>query len=216
MGEEPITIVLVEDEDLVRASVRRLLEEHRFVVVGEATGAAAGIETTLRERPQLCLVDIGLPDGDGIEVARRVSRELPQTAVVIFSGSSRHEDLVDAIRAGAAGYLLKEMDPDRLTHALRGVVDGEAAIPRPLMAALVRELQTQGRRKAVIGLRGRAELTRREWEVLDLLCERLRTRQIAERLSVSPVTVRRHISEIVRKLEVGDRAEAIALVEGRR
>ncbi|HEX2391641.1 MAG TPA: response regulator transcription factor [Solirubrobacterales bacterium] len=213
--EKPITIVLVEDEDLVRASVRQILEEHGFAVRGEAAGAAAGIETALRERPQLCLVDIELHDGDGIEVARRVHREMPETAVVIFSGSSRQEDLLDAIRAGAAGYLLKGMDPDRLAHALRGVVNGEAAIPRPLMAALVQELQTQGRRKTMIGLGTRVELTRREWEVLDLLCDRLATRQIAERLSVSPVTVRRHISEIVHKLGVDDRAQAVALVEGR-
>jgi DNA-binding NarL/FixJ family response regulator len=213
--EKPVTIVLIEDEDLVRASVRQILEEHGFAVRGEAAGAAAGIETALRERPQICLVDIELHDGDGIEVARRVYREMPETAVVIFSGSSRQEDLLDAIRAGAAGYLLKDMDPDRLAHALRGVVDGEAAIPRPLMAALVRELQTQGRRKAMIGLGTRVELTRREWEVLDLLCDRLVTRQIAERLSVSPVTVRRHISEIVRKLGVDNRAQAVALVEDR-
>jgi DNA-binding NarL/FixJ family response regulator len=134
---------------------------------------------------------------------------------VILTASPRHEVLVDSIRAGAVGYLLKGMDPDRLAHALRGVVEGEAAIPRPLMAALVKELQTQGRRRTLIGLGSRVELTPREWEVLDLMCERLETRQIAERLSLSPVTVRRHVSEIVRKLGVADRAEAISLVEGR-
>jgi DNA-binding NarL/FixJ family response regulator len=213
--EEPITIVLVEDEDLVRASVRQILESHGFTVVAEAASAAEGIEAALRKRPQICLVDLGLPDADGIEVARRVSGEASETAVVIFSASGGHADLIAAIRAGAVGYLLKGMDPDRLTHALKGVVHGEAAIPRPMMAALVRELQTQGRRKAMIGLGSRVELTRREWEVLDLMCERLETHQIAERLSVSPVTVRRHISEIVRKLGVADRAEAVALVEGR-
>lgn len=213
--DEPITIVLVEDEELVRASVREILTEHGFTVLGEAASAGGGIEATLRERPRICLVDLRLDGGDGIEVARQVSREAPETAVVIFSASSRHEDLVEAIRAGAVGYLLKGMDPDRLAHALRGVVAGEAAIPRPLMAALVRELQTQGRRRVVIGLGSRVELTRREWEVLELLCDRLGTREIAEHLSIAPVTVRRHVSEIVRKLGVGDRAEAVALVEGR-
>ncbi len=213
--EAAISIVLIEDEDLVRASVRTILERSGFAVVAEAADATGGIEATLRERPQVCLIDIRLPDANGIEVTRRLARELPDTALVIYSASDRHEDLVDAIRAGAAGYLLKGMDPTRLTHALRGVVEGEAAIPRPLMAALVKELQTQGRRKTVIGLRSRIELTRREWEVLDLLCERLDTHQIASRLTISPVTVRRHVSEILRKLGAGDRAEAIALVEGR-
>ena len=213
--EAAISIVLIEDEDLVRTSVRKILERSGFAVVAEAGDASGGIEATLRERPQVCLIDIRLPDADGIEVTRRLSKEVPETALVIFSASERHGDLIDAIRAGAVGYLLKGMDPGRLTHALRGVVQGEAAIPRPLMAALVKELQTQGRRKALVGLRSPVELTRREWEVLDLLCDELETRQIAERLSVSPVTVRRHVSEVLRKLGVGDRAEAIALVEGR-
>lgn len=213
--EATISIVLVEDEDLVRASVRKILERRGFAVVAEAADATSGIEATLRERPQICLIDLRLPDANGIEVTRRLARELPDTALVIYSASERHEDLVDAIRAGAVGYLLKGMDPTRLTHALRGVVQGEAAIPRPLMAALVKELQTQGRRKEVIGLRSRVELTRREWEVLDLLCDQLDTGQIAERLTISPVTVRRHVSEVLRKLGAGDRAEAIALVEGR-
>jgi len=212
---ERISIVLVEDEDLVRASVRKILAEHGFSVLAEAAGAEAGVEAALRERPQICLVDLGLPDGGGIDVVRELSSRCPGTASVVFSASERHEDLIDAIRAGAVGYLLKGMDPDRLAHALRGVVEGEAAIPRPLMAALVKELQTQGRRRTLIGLRTAVELTRREWEVLDLLCEGLKTGEVAERLSVSPVTVRRHASEIVRKLGVGDRAEAIALVDGR-
>lgn len=213
MGE-PISIVLVEDEDLVRASLRQILEDHGFAVVGEATSGEAGIEVALRKRPEICLLDIGLSDGPGMEVARRVSREAPETAVVIFTSSTSHEDLIEGIRAGAVGYLLKGMDPGRLAHALRGVVNGEAAIPRPLMAALVRELQTQGRRRAMVGLGSRVDLTRREWEVLELLCERLGTAEIAERLSVSPVTVRRHVSELVRKLGVEDREQAVALVEG--
>jgi DNA-binding NarL/FixJ family response regulator len=213
--ETPISIVLVEDQDLVRASVRRILEEHGFVVVAEATGASAAIDAVLRERPEICLVDIGLPGVDGIEVTRQLSQRAPETALVIYSASVRHEDLIDAIRAGAVGYLLKGMDPARLAHALRGVIDGEAAIPRPMMAALVKELQTQGRRKALVGLGSRVELTRREWEVLGLMCDRLDTGQIAERLSLSPVTVRRHVSGVLRKLGADDRAEAVALVEGR-
>lgn len=206
---------MVEDEDLVRGSLRQILETHGFEVVAEAVCGAEGVEATLRERPQICLLDIGLPDGPGAEVARRISHETPEVAVVIFSASDRHEDLIEGIRAGAAGYLLKGMDPDRLAHALRGVVNGEAAIPRPLMTALVRELQTQGRRKAVIGLGSRIDLTRREWEVLELLCDELTTAEMAERLSLSPVTIRRHVSEVVRKLGAADRAEAVAKVEGR-
>ncbi len=210
-----ISVVLVEDEDLVRASVRKILGRSGFSVRAEAATAQEGVEAALRERPDICLVDVGLPGGDGIEVARELTRSAPATAVVMLSASEGHDDLIDAIRAGAAGYLLKGMDPERLAHALRGVVEGEAAIPRPLMAHLVKELQTQGRRRTVIGKRGRVDLTSREWEVLDMLCEGLSTAEIAARLSLSPVTVRRHVSETMRKLGARDRAEAVALVEGR-
>lgn len=213
--ERLIRIALIEDEELVRTSVRQILDEHRFLVIAEAGSARAGAEAVRREQPEICLVDIGLPDAGGIELVRQLSAELPETAFVILSASDRHEDLIGSIRAGAVGYLLKGMDPSRLAHALRGVVEGEAAIPRPLMAALVKELQTQGRRKTVIGLRSRIDLTRREWEVLELLCDGFDTREIAGQLSVSPVTVRRHVAEVVRKLGAKDRAEAVALVEGR-
>jgi DNA-binding NarL/FixJ family response regulator len=213
--ERLIRIALIEDEELVRTSVRQILDEHRFLVIAEADSAIAGVAAVRRERPEICLVDIGLPDTGGIELVRQLSAELPETAFVIFSASDRHEDLIGSIRAGAVGYLLKGMDPSRLAHALRGVVEGEAAIPRPLMTALVKELQTQGRRKAVIGLRSQIDFTRREWEVLELLCDGLGTREIADRLSVSPVTVRRHAAEVVRKLGAKDRAEAVDLVEGR-
>jgi DNA-binding NarL/FixJ family response regulator len=209
-----ISVVLVEDEPLVRSSVRSILERSGFSVRAEAATARDGIEATTRERPDICLVDIGLADGNGIEVARKVARALPSTAVVMLSASDGHGDLIDAIRAGAAGYLLKGMDPERLAHALRGVVNGEAAIPRPLMAHLVKALQTQGRRRTVLGKGGRVDLTGRQWEVLDMLCDGLTTSEIAERLSLSPVTVRRHLSAMTRKLGVRDRAEAVALVEG--
>ena len=121
--------------------------------------------------------------------------------------------MVDAIRAGASGYLVKSMDPDRIAHALRGVLAGEAAIPRFLMAELVRDLQTLGRQHVVAGRHGRADLTSREWEILGLMCDGLSGPNIAERLYISPVTVRRHSSEVVRKLGVRDRQEAIALIQ---
>jgi DNA-binding NarL/FixJ family response regulator len=209
-----LSVVLVEDEELVRASVRGMLERSGFEVRAEATTAEEGVEATLRERPAICLLDVHLPDRSGIEVARELSAKAPKTAVVMLSASDGHDDLIDAIRAGAVGYLLKDMDPERLAHALVGVAQGEAAIPRTLMAHLVRALQTQGRRRAAIGRRGGIELSSREWEVLDLLCDGLSTVEIAERLSLSPVTVRRHISQTARKLGVRDRDAAVAVVEG--
>ena len=112
--------------------------------------------------------------------------------MVVLTASSDRDDLVDAIRAGASGSLVKSMDPDRIGHALRGVLAGEAAIPRFLVAELLRDLQTLGRKRVVAGRQGRADLTSREWEILGLICDGLSGPRIAERLYISPVTLRRH------------------------
>jgi DNA-binding NarL/FixJ family response regulator len=139
---------------------------------------------------------------------------LPETAVVMLTVSSDPDDLVAALRAGAVGYLLKDADPARLPLTLRAVLDGEAALPRTLVHHVVREFQhTRGRRLPVRG--GRAvTLTSREWEVLDLLREGQTTGAIATRLTVSAVTVRRHIGSILHKLGAPDREAALALVRG--
>jgi DNA-binding NarL/FixJ family response regulator len=210
-----LSVVLVEDQALIRLSVRRVLERSGFALRAEARTGREGVEATLRERPDVCLVGARLPDGSGVKVVREVKRRAPATAVVVLSDSEGRDDLIDAIRAGAVGYLLRRMNPERLAHALRGVVEGEAAVPRALTAHLLEELQTQGRRRTAIGRRGRAELSSREWEVLDMLCAGLSTSEIALRLSLSPVTVRRHVSATVLKLGARDRSEAVALAEGR-
>jgi DNA-binding NarL/FixJ family response regulator len=205
-------IVLAEDEPVTRTALRGLLERAGFEVKAEAADAESAIEMAVRERPRLCLVDLYMRGG-GIRVVREVSRHVPEALVVVLTASEDRDDMVDAIRAGASGYLVKSMDPDRIAHALRGVLAGEAAIPRFLMAELVRDLQTLGRQHVIAGRHGRADLTSREWEILGLMCDGLSGPNIAERLYISPVTVRRHSSEVVRKLGVRDRQEAIALIQ---
>jgi DNA-binding NarL/FixJ family response regulator len=205
-------IVLVDDEPVTRTEVRRLLERDGFDVTAEAADAESAIEIIARERPRLCLVDLRVPGG-GIRVVREASRRAPETLIVVLTDSANRADLLDVIHAGASGYLVKNMDPDRLVHALRGVLSGEAAIPRLLMAELVRDLQTAGRQRVITGRNGRADLTSREWEILGLFCDGLSGPSIAKRLFLSPVTVRRHSSEVVRKLGVRDRKEAIALIQ---
>jgi DNA-binding NarL/FixJ family response regulator len=125
-------------------------------------------------------------------------------------------DLFDALRAGAQGYLLKDTDPVRLPHALRGVLAGEAALPRALVARVIDEFRDRGRRKKLTFANRRGvELTSREWEVLDLMYQKLSTAEIAERLFVSQVTVRSHIAAILKKLRVDSREEALKLMEER-
>jgi DNA-binding NarL/FixJ family response regulator len=203
--------VIADDQPIMRASARRLLEQDGFTVCGEASDADGAVEAAFREAPDICLLGVPIP-GDVILATSQIATSLPQTAVVLLTASESRADLVDAIRAGAVGYLLKGMSEERLTSALRSVLAGEAAIPRGLVACLVRELQTQGRRRTIAGEHGHADLTARETEVMELMCEGRSTGEIAERLVLSPVTVRRHISEIVGKLGVDDREEAVALV----
>jgi DNA-binding NarL/FixJ family response regulator len=205
-------IVLAVDEPMTRASLRRLLEDAGFDVRAEAGDAETAIEVTVRERPRLCLVDLFI-SGGGTRVVREVSQRLPETAVVVLTASADRDDMIDAIRAGASGYLVKSMDPDRIGQALRCALAGEAAIPRLLVAELVQDLQMLGRHRVDAGGSGRATLTGRQWEVLQLMCDGLSGRNIAERLKLSPVTIRRHSAEAVRKLGVRDRREAIALLQ---
>jgi DNA-binding NarL/FixJ family response regulator len=204
-------VVIADEHPTMRSSARRLLERDGFTVCGEAADADGAVEAAFRERPDLCLIGMPIP-GDGMWATARIATALPQTAVVILTASERH--LVDAIRAGAVGYLLKGMNEERLASALTGVLAGAAAIPPTLVARLVREFQTQGRRRVIARESGRVDLTARETEVMELMCEGLSTREIAERLLVSPVTVRRHVSETVAKLGVDDREAAVALVGG--
>ncbi len=212
---ERIRVLLADDHGATRGGVRLALQGHDIEVCAEAGDAAGAIEGALRERPDICLLDIYMPGG-GVRAAEEIHRELPGTAIVMLTVSADAGDLFDALRAGASGYLLKDSDPSRLPHALRGVLEGEAALPRTLTARLIEEFRERGRRRRLrLGRRRTVELTPREWDVLELLNERRSTAEMAERLSVSPVTVRRHISEILRKLRVPDRASALRLLERR-
>ncbi len=175
----------------------------------------AALAAALQHRPEVCLLDINMPGG-GIAAAQAISERLPETAVVMLTVSRDDADLFAALQAGAAGYLVKDIEPSRLPEALRGVLAGEAVLPRALVARMVAEFDGRRRRRFSVrrGDRGE-ELSPREWEVIDLMRDGLSTREIASRLGISPVTVRRHSGEILRKLRVPDRAAAVRLLEER-
>jgi DNA-binding NarL/FixJ family response regulator len=205
-----LRVLIADDHAAARAGVRESVEEGGFEVCAEAANAQEAIDLALRERPDACLLDVHMP-GEGIRAATEISAALPDCAVVMLTVSRNDSDLFHSLRAGAAGYLLKDTDPARLPDALRGVIAGEAAMPRALVARLIHEFRERGtRRLPLIGGRG-IELTSREWQVLDLLADGQTTAQIAARLFVSPVTVRRHISSIVEKLDAPNRDAAVRL-----
>jgi DNA-binding NarL/FixJ family response regulator len=201
-----IRVLLADDHAPTREDIRFALERHeRFEICAEATDAAAAVEASVREKPNVCLLDIRMP-GWGVAAAWEIHARLPETKIVMLTVSRDHCDLFAALRAGAAGYLLKDMDPRALPRTLASVVDGEVAIPRELVGQVVEEFRDRSaRRRATVGDEGEERLTSREWQVLDLLRHQLPTSEIAERLVLSPVTVRTHVASILRKLKARNR-----------
>lgn len=207
--------MLADDHAPTRAGVRGALENAGFEVVAEASDADGAVEAAAAQKPDVALLDIHMP-GNGIAAAASITHSDPDVAVVMLTVSRDDADLFDALRAGALGYLLKDTDPDRLPHALKGVLAGEAALPRALVARVVDEFRERGRRRRLpLAKQKGVELTSREWEVLELLRENLSTAEIAERLFITQVTVRSHIAAVLKKLRVPDRKAALELLEGR-
>ena len=209
-----IRVLVADDHARTRRGIcDALLADPGIEICGEAADASTAAALASRLRPDVCLLDVRMP-GDGIVAARAIVDAVPEAVVVMLTVFASDDDLLGALRAGAAGYLLKDIDPDRLPHTVRGVLAGEAAVPRRLVARLVDEIRDRDRR--LQGRRRSVELSDREWEVLELLDEGLETVAVSRRLGLSPITVRRHVARAVSKLEVPDRDAAVRLLrEGR-
>jgi DNA-binding NarL/FixJ family response regulator len=207
------TIVIADHHQVTRLGVRMALMRGGFQVVGEAADGDEVLSAVLRERPDVCLLDVSMPGG-GIETARRLAEAVPSTSVVMLTVSTNTEELLAALRAGAVGYLPKDTSPDRLPAALCGVLKGEAALPRTLVGRVLKEFRAFAIDSALNPVRvGKVQLTPRESEILRMLGSGLTTLEVADLLSLSPITVRRHISAGVAKLGVADRDAAIRAIE---
>lgn len=201
-----IRVLLADDHDPTRKDVRAALEaDDGIEIVAEASDAPGAVEAALREQPDVCLLDVHMPGG-GIAAVWEISARCPGTRIVMLSISSEDTDLFGALRAGADGYLLKDMSAARIPFALRDVLDGRAALPRALTARILEEFRDTAPRWRSVDLKNSAErLTSREWEVVALLRRGMTTRQIAKKLVLTPATVRTHVAAAVRKLGVPDR-----------
>jgi DNA-binding NarL/FixJ family response regulator len=209
--------VLVADDDAThRRGVREALEANGFVVIAEAGDADAAINATTRLRPDILLLEIELP-GDGLAAVGRIAKASPKTLIVVLSRSERPDDVVTALTRGASGYLLKGISGERLASTLRGAYEGEPPLSRSLVPHLVAEIRRGSERRLLLP-DGAVTLTPREWEVGELLRERHSTAEIADRLGVSPVTVRRHVGLLLQKLGAESREAAIEMLRiyGRR
>ena len=209
-------VLIADDHAPTRAGVRMALERGGCVVCAEVGNAVDAVTVAVREEPNVCLIDLQMP-GDGLRAVAGISARLPNTRVLVLTVSPNADDMFDALRAGADGYLLKDMDATVLPDVVRGALAGEATLPGHLTAWLIDEFRHRGQRRS-LDLDGskRVALTPREWDVLELLDEGLATAEIASRLAVSQATVRRHVSTLLHKMGASTREQARRLLAQRR
>jgi DNA-binding NarL/FixJ family response regulator len=198
------TVLLADDHPPTRLGTRLSLEAAGFVISAEVGTAQAAVEAAARERPDVALLDIRMP-GDGLVAAAEIAEAAPGTAVVMLTVSRDDDDLMTALAAGAVGYLLKDIDPERLPRALESVLAGETALPQSLVRRMVRRRrQSSDRSTRALLRREGIELSDSEWEVLELLEEGLAPVEISRRLNLDERVVQRHLSTLARALGVRD------------
>lgn len=214
MSGDPLSVLLADDHLPTLQDLGELLDaDPAFRVVAAEADAPGAVGAALRLRPGLCVLDVHMPGG-GLAAAWEIAARLPTTVVVMFTVCDEDAQLRMALRAGAAGYLLKSMDRERVAPALLDVVRGRAAIPRHLLPGLLDDFRDRAPRRRAVQLAPPDEpLTTREWQVLELLRRRRSTRQIATALGLTQATVRFHVMAVVRKLGVADRDQAVALFD---
>lgn len=209
MSKKPERVLIVDDHPLTRSALAGLLEQHGFVVAGEAADGAAAIEQARKVEPDLILLDLAMPGLSGVDALPRLREAAPHAEVVILTASGTEQNLLRAIRGGAAGYLLKSEPPERIVEFLRAVARGEGALSGAIARRLLEAVRETGGRETGVPDSIARELSARELETLLLLDERLDTDQIAKRLFISEHTVRSHVKSILRKLDVSSRREAL-------
>ena len=212
---ERTKILIVDDHALFRVGIANILgREPDFDVVGEADDSRSAVDRAIETSPDIILMDLTLPAPGGIETTQRIKREIPATGIIVLAVNEDEDSLFDAIKAGAAAFILKDVGPDDLVTIIRRVADGEFLIndkvfSKPAVATRVlkefRELAVYGQEAAPIF----APLSPREVEILDNIAQGMTNKQVAYALSISEQTVKNHMSSILRKLSVNDRTQAV-------
>jgi DNA-binding NarL/FixJ family response regulator len=213
--ETKIKILIVDDHALFRVGMRNILERETDIeIVGEADDSRSAVDAAGEATPDIVLMDLSLPSPGGIETTQRVKREVPSAGIIVLAVNEDEDQLFDAIKAGAAAFILKDVGPDDLVTIIRRVNQGEYLIndkvfAKPAVASRVlkefRELAVFGQDAAPIF----APLSPREVEILDNIAQGMTNKQVAYALSISEQTVKNHMSSILRKLSVNDRTQAV-------
>jgi two-component system nitrate/nitrite response regulator NarL len=201
--------LLIDDHELFRSGVKALLARQADIeVVGEAANGLDGVKQARQLRPDIVLLDLHMPGVSGREAVRALSEELPGTRVLMLTVSEDAEDLLDTLRAGAAGYLLKNIDTDYFMDAIRRAADGESVVSPQMTSKLVRGLQAGGNEAVARQSADKGKISPREREVLVLLARGASNKELARELDLAESTVKIHVQNILRKLNLNSRVQA--------
>ena len=204
----PLRILLVDDHEVVRLGLKALISRQaQFEVIGEAGTADEALEKARVHRPEVVVMDVRLPGKSGIDATREITQALPETKVIILTSYADDELLIDAIEAGAAGYVLKQIGSDALLKALESVARGESLLDPTLMNKVFARLREAARKERGAAFAG---LTEQEVKILALVAEGHTNREIADRVFLSEKTVRNYVSAILGKLGLAHRSQAAA------
>ena len=207
-----LKVIIADDDPLARRAIRDALQAHGIVVIAEAAEGHDAVELVLHYDPDVVLMDVVLPRVDGIAATHRILKHNPHVVVVMMSANEDPELGLMCLRSGAGGFLPKTVPLETLPRAVRAAANGEPVVTRRLTSELIERLRRSSPDGK--GLRPvRSALTPREWEVLDLLCQHLSTDEIADTLVLSSETIRSHVKNILRKLGVRSRQEAIEVAK---
>jgi DNA-binding NarL/FixJ family response regulator len=207
-----LRVIVAEDDPFARTAIKDALQRANISVVGEAQNGRQAVELVLQQRPDAVLMDVVMPELDGLTATRYIVNENPDQIVILVTRGDDEVMGIESLRAGAAGFLANALDVDALPRAVRGAVKGEAAISRRLAMCLVERFRGRPARTTA-SQPLRSPLTAREWEVIALLEEGKTTEEIGEELVLAKQTVRSHITHILRKLDVRSRSEAVAAAQ---
>jgi len=199
---ETVKLVIVDDHRVVRSGVKALIEtEPGLEVIGEAGDGREAVTKVKAQQPDVVLMDLVMPEMDGVEATSEITKLSPAPEILILTSFSEEERIIQAIKAGASGYLIKDASPDELVQAIEDVYHGESTLDPKVAGTVLRSVQNEPEDSS-------EELTDREIEVLELLAEGLPNEDIAEKLYISERTVRSHVSNILGKLDLANRTQA--------